>query len=55
MIATQVADPRDLVQSRASDPGDVAMRLRAIGDVRNGTDPGTGWATKNTAIGQVGN
>ena len=54
-LAAQVADPRDLVLSRASDPGDVVMRLRAIGDVRNGTDPGTGWATKNTAIGQVGN
>ena len=53
-LAAQVADPRDLVQSRASGPGDVAMRLRAIGDVRNGTDPGTQWATKITAIGQVG-
>jgi pilus assembly protein CpaD len=53
-LAAQVADPRDLAQSRASGPGDVAMRLRAIGDVRNGTDPGTQWATKITAIGQVG-
>ena len=53
-LAAQVADPRDLAQSRASDPGDVTMRLRAIGDVRNGTDPGTEWKTKITAIGQVG-
>jgi len=53
-LAAQVADPRDLAQSRATDPGDVAMRLRAIGDVRNGTDPGTQWTTKITAIGQVG-
>ena len=53
-LAAQVADPRDLAQSRASGPGDVAMRLRAIGDVRNGTDPGTSWATKLTPIGQVG-
>jgi hypothetical protein len=30
------------------------MRLRAIGDVRNGTDPGTDWKTKLTPIGQVG-
>jgi len=53
-LAAQVADPRDLAQSRASGPGDVAMRLRAIGDVRNGNDPGTNWATKITEIGQVG-
>jgi pilus assembly protein CpaD len=53
-LAAQVADPRDLAQSRASDPGDVTMRLRAIGDVRNGTDPGTDWKTKITSIGQVG-
>jgi pilus assembly protein CpaD len=54
LLAAQVADPRDLAQSRASDPGDVAMRLRAIGDVRDGKDPGTAWATKITPIGQVG-
>jgi pilus assembly protein CpaD len=53
-LAAQVADPRDLVQSRATGPGDVQMRLRAIGDVRNGQDPGTDWKTKLTAIGQVG-
>ena len=53
-LAAQVADPRDLAQSRASGPGDVAMRLRAIGDVREGKDPGTDWKTKITAIGQVG-
>jgi pilus assembly protein CpaD len=53
-LAAQVADPRDLVQSRASGPGDVTMRLRAIGDVRDGLDPGTAWKTKITAIGQVG-
>ena len=53
-LAAEVADPRDLAQSRASGPGDVSMRLRAIGDVRNGTDPGTNWATKLTPIGQVG-
>ncbi len=53
-LAAEVDDPRDLVQSRASGPGDVSMRLRAIGDVRNGKDPGTDWQIKNTAIGQVG-
>jgi pilus assembly protein CpaD len=53
-LAAQVADPRDLAQSRASGPGDVEMRLRAIGDVREGKDPGTDWKTKITPIGQVG-
>ena len=54
MLAAQVADPRDLAQSRASGSGDVAMRLRAIGDVRDGKDPGTDWKIKVTTIGQVG-
>jgi pilus assembly protein CpaD len=53
-LAAQVADPRDFVQSRATGAGDVQMRLRAIGDVRNGQDPGTDWKTKLTAIGTVG-
>ena len=53
-LAAEVADPRDLAQSRASGPGDVEMRLRAIGDVRNGADPGTTWKTTITTIGQVG-
>lgn len=53
-LAAEVADPRDLVQSRADGPGDVQMRLRAIGNVRNGADPGTNWTTKLTPIGQIG-
>ena len=53
-LAAQVDDPRDLAQSRASDPPDVAMRLRAIGGVRDGKDPGTDWKTNLTPIGQVG-
>ncbi len=54
MLAAQVADPRDLEQARALDSPDVAMRMRAIGDVRNGQDPGTQWQTKLTPIGSVG-
>ncbi|MGD0639578.1 MAG: CpaD family pilus assembly protein [Roseiarcus sp.] len=54
LLAAQVADPRDLAQSRAVDPPDVAMRMRAIGNVRNGQDPGTNWKTQITPIGQVG-
>jgi pilus assembly protein CpaD len=55
VLAAEVADPRDLVQAHPTDPSDVAMRMRAIGDVRNGQDPGTQWANKLTTIGQVGN
>ncbi len=51
-FAAQVADPRDLVSPRAEQPGDVAMRTRAISKVRKGDDPGTNWKIKNTDIGQ---
>ena len=51
MIAAQVDDPRDFVQPRALDPSDVAMRTRAIEDVRKGQDPGTVWSTGLTPIG----
>jgi pilus assembly protein CpaD len=54
VLAAQVDDPRDLAQSRASGPPDEEMRLRAIGDVRRGTDPGTEWKTTTTTIGTVG-
>jgi type IV pilus biogenesis protein CpaD/CtpE len=54
VLAAQVADPRDLAHARAIDPPDVAMRMRAIGDVRNGEDPGTNWKIQITPIGQVG-
>ena len=54
LIAAQVADPRDLVTPRGETPTDTAFRLRAIGNIRNGQDPGTSWKTNNTSIGQVG-
>ena len=53
-MASQVADPRDLVEPRAEGPSDVAMRTRAISKVREGADPGTNWVVKNTSIGAVG-
>ncbi len=53
-LAAQVDDPRDLAQARATDAPDVNMRLRAIGDVRDGKDPGTNWKIQVTPIGQVG-
>ena len=52
MLAAQVDDPRDFVQARALDPSDVAMRTRAIEDVRNGEDPGTQW--KDTVLVPIG-
>lgn len=55
MIATQVADPRDLADKRGEGPKDTDMRTRAIGNVRRGIDPGTNWTTKNSSIGAVGN
>ena len=53
-FASQVADPRDLAGPRAEGPSDVAMRIRAIGKVREGEDPGTEWKVENTSIGTVG-
>ncbi len=53
-LAAEVDDPRDFARARALGPSDVQMRLRAINDVRQGSDPGTAWATQLTAIGQVG-
>lgn len=54
MLAAQVADPRDLAGPRGETEADVNMRMRAIGNVRKGTDPGTKWQVKNTTIGGVG-
>ena len=54
MIATQVADPRDLAEPRGETPADPSMRMRAIGNVRKGADPATNWSTKNSSIGSVG-
>lgn len=53
-MANQVADPRDLVEPRAMGNGDVEMRIRAIGKVRQGSDPGTDWKVKTTPIGSIG-
>jgi pilus assembly protein CpaD len=55
VLAAEIDDPRDLAGQRASTPPDEEMRLRAISNVRKGTDPGTDWKTQNTAIGSVGN
>jgi pilus assembly protein CpaD len=54
-MASQIDDPRDLVQARATTAPDEEMRLRAIQQVRKGEDPGTNWKTQLTTIGAVGN
>ena len=54
MIAAQVADPRDIAEPRGETPPDTNMRMRAIGNVRKGSDPATQWTTKNSSIGSVG-
>ncbi|MBV8566882.1 MAG: CpaD family pilus assembly protein [Methylobacteriaceae bacterium] len=53
-FAAQVADPRDLVEPRPETPSDVEMRMRAIGNVRKGTDPGTTWTIRNSNLGAAG-
>ncbi len=53
-LAAQVDDPRDFVQARPLGPSDVAMRMRAIENVRKGQDPGTDWKTNITPIGGSG-
>jgi pilus assembly protein CpaD len=51
-IAAQVDDPRDFVVPRAVGPSDVAMRTRAIENVRDGQDPSTDW--KNAVLTPIG-
>jgi pilus assembly protein CpaD len=51
VLAAQVDDPRDFIQSRALGPSDVDMRTRAIEAVRAGKDPGTTWTTDLVPIG----
>ncbi len=50
-LAAQIADPRDLIEPRGETPGDVEARMRAIQKVRQGADPGTGWAAKAQSTG----
>ena len=54
MIAQQTADPRDLAGPRGETPSDTRMRIRAIGKVRQGNDPGTSWRVQGSNIGAVG-
>jgi len=53
-LAAQIADPRDIADPRGETPQDIETRMRAIGRVRQGSDPSTTWATKNGSISSVG-
>lgn len=53
-LSAQIDDPRDLATPRGEGPADVEMRMRAIGNVRKGTDPSTQWSVKGTNISSVG-
>jgi len=53
-LSAQIADPRDLATPRGETPQDIETRMRAIGKVRQGADPSTGWATKSGTISGVG-
>ncbi len=53
-MAAQIADPRDLATPRGETPIDIETRMRAISDVRKGSDPSTKWATKAGSISDVG-
>ena len=54
MLAAQVADPRDLAGPQGESAPDVNMRMRAIGKVRQGSDPGTNWKVQGSNIGGLG-
>lgn len=53
-LAAQIDDPRDLAAPRGEAAADIEMRMRAIGNVRKGTDPSTQWKIKGTNISSVG-
>ncbi|HEY8066191.1 MAG TPA: CpaD family pilus assembly protein [Methylosinus sp.] len=53
-LAAQIDDPRDLVAPRGESPADIESRMRAIGNVRKGSDPATQWNVKGTNISSVG-
>lgn len=53
-FAAQIDDPRDLAAPRGESPADIESRMRAIGKVRKGADPGTQWSVKGSNISSVG-
>lgn len=53
-LTAQIDDPRDVLRPRADDPTDVQLRTRAIGSLRQGSDPSTNWSGSPPVIGPVG-
>jgi pilus assembly protein CpaD len=54
MIATQTADPHDLVSPRGETPADVEMRMKGILKLRQGSDSATNSGGKAGSISGVG-
>ncbi len=52
-LATQVADPRDLIRSRPEGEIDIGKRLQDIETVRDNEDPTTKWPQDQTKINQA--
>lgn len=53
MLATQVADPLDLVRGRTEDRIDTARRVKVIETQRDGQDPSTVYRSTGTTINQA--
>jgi pilus assembly protein CpaD len=49
-IASQVSNPADLKSPRAESNSDIVMRTRAIGKIRDGSDPSSSWSVTNTGV-----
>jgi pilus assembly protein CpaD len=49
-LASQVADPVDLVRGRQETPPDTGRRMFNIGQLRTGVDPSTAWKEQNNSV-----
>lgn len=49
-LAAQISNPADLKSPRAENHPDVAMRIRAIGKIREGSDPSSSWSVTTTGV-----
>ncbi len=49
-LASQVADPVDLVRGRAETPPDTGRRMYNFGAIRQGQDPSTAWKQKAVSV-----
>lgn len=49
-LASQVADPVDLVRGRQENRPDTGRRMYNFGQIRQGQDPSTNWKQQNTSV-----